>query len=129
MSARASARGVTAIHLSLKEVIAMWLVARLSREASQLPWSEAACSALAKLLASLPARRARELRALCRRVIVRPPAEDVRSTAGAPPAELLHLFEEAFSTGCGLGFHYTDRLGSGSQRRIEPHGPLVTPPV
>ncbi len=124
------ARGVTAIHLSVNEAIAMWLAARLSREASHLPWGEAARSALAKLLASLPSSRARALRALCRRVIVGPPATpDIRSTAGAPPPELLRLFEEAFSSGCGLGFQYTDRMGSRSQRRIEPHGLLVTSPV
>lgn len=124
------ARGVTAVHLSLAEVIAIWLAARLSREASQLPWAEAARSGLAKLLASLPAKRARTLRALCRRVIVGPPAStDIRSSAGAPPPELLRFFEEAFSSGCGLGFHYTDREGRRSARRIEPHGLLVTPPV
>ncbi len=123
-------RGITAVHLSLAEVIAMWLAARLSREASQLPWGEAARSGLAKLLASLPTRRARTLRALCRRVIVGPPASgDIRSTAGAPPPELLRFFEEAFSVGCGLGFHYTDRDGKRSVRCIEPHGLLATPPV
>jgi predicted DNA-binding transcriptional regulator YafY len=124
------ARGVTAVHLSLAEAIAMWLAARLSREASQLPWGEGARSGLAKLLASLPASRARDLRALCRRVLVGLPAsEDVRATAGAPPPELLRLFEEAFSIGCGLGFHYADRNGRTSMRRIEPHGLLVTSPV
>jgi predicted DNA-binding transcriptional regulator YafY len=124
------ARGATAIHLSVNEVIAMWLAARLSREASQLPWGEAARSGLAKLLASLPTSRVRKLRALCRRVIVAPAATaTIRSGAGAPPPELLRLFEEAFSNGCGLGFHYIDRIGNQSLRRIEPHGLLVTPPV
>src|SRR5262245_35229908 len=41
-------RGLTAVHLSLSEVIAIWLAARLAREASELPWSEAAGSGLAK---------------------------------------------------------------------------------
>jgi len=50
-------RGVTAVHLALGEVVALWLAARLSREASQLPWNDAARSGLAKLLASLPAPR------------------------------------------------------------------------
>ena len=48
-------RGVTAVHLSIAEVVAMWLAARLSQEASDLPWGEAASSGLAKLLGSLPA--------------------------------------------------------------------------
>jgi predicted DNA-binding transcriptional regulator YafY len=123
-------RGLTAVHLSLAEVIAIWLAARLAREASELPWSEAAGSGLAKLLASLPQPRARQLRALCRRVIVGPPASaELRAMAGRPPAELLRLFEEAFSSGVGLGFHYTDRLGRRTQRRIEPHGLVVEVPV
>jgi predicted DNA-binding transcriptional regulator YafY len=123
-------RGVTAVHLSPAEVAAMWLAARLSREASDLPWGEAARSGLAKLLASLPTHKARELRALCRRVIIGPPASaNVRQGAGAPPPELLGLFEEAFSGGRGLAFHYTDRQGRTSTRRIEPHGLLVETPV
>lgn len=124
------ARGITAVHLSLAEVIALWVAARLSREASQLPWGEAARSGLAKLLVSLPSARARTLRALCRRVIVGPPpSAEIRSSAGTAPPELLRVFEEAFSAGCGLGFHYIDRVGRRTVRRIEPHGLLVTPPV
>jgi predicted DNA-binding transcriptional regulator YafY len=124
------ARGVAAVHLSIAEVVAMWLAARLSREASVLPWGGAARSGLAKLLASLPQARARELRALCRRVIVGPPASlTIRAGAGKPPEQLLSLFEEAFSAGLGLGFHYVDREGKPSVRRIEPHGLLVEPPV
>lgn len=123
-------RGVAKVHLSLSEVVAMWLAARLSREASQLPWGDAARSGLSKLMGSMPRERARELRQLCRRVIVGPPASaSVRQTAGAPPDELLGLFEQAFSRGRGLGFHYTDREGKTSTRRIEPHGLLVQTPV
>lgn len=123
-------RGITALHLSITEVAAMWLAARLSREASDLPWGGAARSALAKLLASLPRAKARKLRALCRRVVIGPPASArVRADAGSAPAELLGLFDEAFSKGLGLGFHYTDREGKRSERRIEPHGLLVETPV
>lgn len=123
-------RGVTAVHMSVTEVVAIWLAARLSREASNLPWSEAASSGLAKLLSSLPGEKASALRALCRRVIVGPPASaEVRSSAGRPPQELLRLFEEAFSSGVGLRFHYTDRSANKSVRRIEPHGLLVETPV
>lgn len=123
-------RGITAVHLALVEIVALWLAARLSREASQLPWNDAARSGLAKLLASLPAPRARELRALCGRVIVGPPASArVRERAAEPPPELLRLFEQAFTAGMGLGFGYTDREGRRSTRRIEPHGLLVETPV
>ena len=123
-------RGLTAVHLSIAEVVAMWLAARLSGAASDLPWSEAARSGLAKLLGSLTRAKAAELRLLCRRVIVGPPASDaVRGQAGAPPSELLGRLEEAFSRGMGLGFHYTDREGRRTVRRVEPHGLMVEPPA
>jgi len=123
-------RGLAAVHLSLSEIVAIWLGARLPRAASDLPWGEAANSGMAKLLCSLPTAKARALRALCRRVIAGQPASaTIRAGAGATPPELLRLFEEAFSTGLGLGFHYTDREGRMSNRRIEPHGLLVQTPV
>ncbi len=123
-------RGVTAVHLSSAEVVTLWLSARLSQAGSDLPWSGAASSGLAKLLASLPAPRARELRALCRRVWVGPPASaTVNASVGKTPHELLRLFEEAFTSGVGLGFQYQDRDGRLSTRRVEPHGILVQSPV
>ncbi len=124
------ARGVTAVHLTLSEVVTVWLSARLSSAASDLPWSGAASSALSKMLASLPQTRARDLRALCRRVIVGPPSSpSISATAGRAPPELLRLFEQAFSVGTGLGFHYRDREGRETVRRVEPHGLLVHSPV
>jgi len=123
-------RGLAAVHLSLQEIVAIWLGARLSQAASELPWGDAGSSAMTKLLASLPAKKARALRALCRRVVVGPPASaQVRAGLGKAPPELLRLFEEAFSSGLGLGFHYTDREDRKSQRRAEPHGLCVEPPV
>lgn len=123
-------RGVASVHLSITEVAAVWLAARLSREASHLPWAEAARSALAKLLGCLPPDRARELRALCRRVIVGPPASNhVRGTAGPAPRELLRVFDAAFTGRHGLAFRYVDREGRRSRRRVEPHGLLLEPPV
>ncbi len=56
-------RGLAAVHLSLTEVVALWLAARLSRGASDLPWGEAASSGTAKLLSSLPTAKARGRRA------------------------------------------------------------------
>src|SRR5258708_34529568 len=47
-------RGVTAVHLSIAEVTAMWLAARLSGAARDLPWSGAARSRLAQPPGSLP---------------------------------------------------------------------------
>ncbi len=123
-------RGITGVHLSIVEVVAIWLGARLSQVASDLPWGEAATTGMHKLLGSLPKTKARELRALCRRVVVGDPASaNVRAGAGRGSPEVLRVFEEAFSTRVGMGFHYTDREGQRSQRRIEPHGLLVQPPV
>jgi predicted DNA-binding transcriptional regulator YafY len=110
--------------------VTVWLSARLSQAASDLPWSGAASSALAKILASLPQNRARDLRAMCRRVIIGPPSSaEMIDAAGKAPSELLRLFEEAFSAPVGLGFHYRDRAGKESIRRIEPHGLLVCTPI
>ncbi|MCB9645461.1 MAG: WYL domain-containing protein [Deltaproteobacteria bacterium] len=124
------ARGLTAVHMSLDEVVALWLGARLSRAASDLPWGGASSTAMTKLLGSMPKARARALRALCGRVVVGTPASaNVRAEAGAPPVELLSRFEEAFTSGRGLGFEYRDREGRQTQRRVEPHGLLVQTPV
>jgi predicted DNA-binding transcriptional regulator YafY len=123
-------RSRTVIELSLTEIVAVWLGARLAQGASQLPWGGAANSAMAKLLASVPAAKARDLRAICRRVIVGQAASSaIRAGVGTTPPELLRLFEEAFSTGVGLSFVYSDGRGNSSQRRAEPHGLLVEPPV
>jgi predicted DNA-binding transcriptional regulator YafY len=123
-------RGLTAVHLSLAEVMALWLASRLARESSVLPWGDAATSALNKLLNSLPPARADALRAVLRRVFVGRPASAALAASDArAPAELLTLFEEAFSSGIGLTFDYTDAHGHRSTREIEPHGLLVEPPV
>ncbi len=123
-------RGLSAVHLSVGEVVSLWLGARLSQAATELPWGEAGNRAMAKLLGSLPSEKARALRALCRRVVVgRPASAAVVAGAGSAPKELLRLFEQAFSQGIGLGFHYTDREGRKTVRRVEPHGLLAEPPV
>lgn len=123
-------RGLTAVHLSLAEVMALWLASRLSLEASVLPWSDAATTALSKLLLSLPPARAESLRSVLRRVFVgRPASVGLASSAGSAPAELLMMFEQAFSNGHGLRFRYTDAHGHRTCREVEPHGLLVEPPV
>lgn len=116
--------------LTLAEVVSLWLAARLSQGASNLPWSGAARTGLAKLLGSLARPRAAELYALCRRVIVGPPAsENVRAHSAKPEQELLGIFERAFTERCVLRFDYTDQHGRRSRRCVEPHGLLVEPPV
>ncbi len=123
-------RGASAVHLSLAEVVTLWLSARLSQAASDLPFCSAARSGMAKLMAAMPPERARELRALQRRVVIGPAASpNVRAGLGQPPPELLRLFEQAFCQGCALSFDYRDREGTRTRRRVEPHGLLVQSPV
>ncbi len=123
-------RGVSAVHLADDELVALWLSAHLSRVATGLPWGRAARTGLDKLFASVPRPRARQLRALCRRVVVGNAASAiVRQGAASPPAELLGLFERAFTTGVCLSFEYKDRNGQVTRRNLEPHGLLVEPPV
>lgn len=122
--------GAINVRLSVAEIVSLWLAARLSRHASDLPWSAEARSALNRLLASLPRAKAAELRQLCQRVFVGPEASpEVRLTATAPASELLRRFEEAFSRRLGLAIAYTDATGRKTERRVEPHGLLVQPPV
>ena len=124
------ARGVSAVHLSLAEVVTLWLSAQIAQKTSALPWSSAARSGQAKLLSALPPQRARQLRALQKRVVVGPPASAlVQAQAKAPPPQLLQLFEEAFFQSCALRFSYTDRAGQRTRRTVEPHGLLVQSPV
>jgi predicted DNA-binding transcriptional regulator YafY len=124
------ARGVVAVHLAVPDVVALWLGARLARAVADLPWSRRADGALTKLLASLPASRARELRDLCGRIVVGPSASArVRGSLGPIAPELLRLFEEAVSAGVALGFRYRDRDGRVTTREVEPHGLAITPPV
>lgn len=127
---RERTRGVIAVHLSLGEVLALWLASRLSREASVLPWSGAATSALNKLLVSIPSDRAASLRSLLGRVYLGAPASpQLTRTVGSVDVELLSTFEQAFTDGVGLCFTYTDAHGRSSLRRAEPHGLLMEPPV
>lgn len=123
-------RGVTAVHLAITEVAALWLGATLAAGASHLPWSGDANAGLRKLLASLPSDRAKELRSLARRVLVGPPASPaVRASAGTPPPELLGIVERAFTQHRAMRFAYVDRAGVESTRDAEPHGLLFQPPV
>lgn len=133
-------RGLTAVHLAIDEVVALWLAARLTQATapgaqgaggrSQLPWGRRAEAALPKLLAALPRQRARALRELCTRIHVGPPASDtVRAGALAGVPELLGLVERATFEGLALRFGYRDRAGRATRRMAEPHGVLIQLPV
>lgn len=123
-------RGVTGVHLSIAEIGSLWLSARLSASASQLPWTTASRSALSKLLASLTRGRAIELRRVLDRVFVGPPPSKATLTSLRPTvSSLLTVIEQAFTRRCAIQFSYTDRAGERSRRRIEPHALLVQAPL
>jgi len=127
-------RGLTAVHLAVDEVVALWLAARLAQAvrpvAGAVPWGHRAERVLPKLLAALPKQRARALRDLCSRIYIGPPASDaVRVAAATGAPELLGLVERTSYEGCALRFSYHDRAGRLSTRFVEPHGVLVQLPV
>ncbi len=123
-------RGVTSVHLSLEEVVSLWLAARLSQRTSTLPWSTSASTALTKLLASLPHSRSRALTSLCRRVIIGPtPTTRMLESLGEVPREALAVFETCFTSRTAMAFDYRGREGRASSRRVEPHGLLVQGPL
>ena len=127
-------RGLTAIHLAVEEVVALWLAVRIAQAigplAGPLPWGRRADRVVPKLLAALPKPRARALRELCQRIRIGPPAsEAVRRGSGAGVPELLGFVERSAFEGLALRFDYRDRHGRSSTRHVEPHGVLVQLPV
>ncbi len=123
-------RGVTAVHLAVDEVVALWLAGQMSASVAAMPWSASLRSGLNKVLASLPRERARSLHGLMRRVVVGQPAtEAVRQGLGATAPEVVAAFEEAFSRSRCMSFDYTDREGRHSRRRVEPQGLLIELPA
>lgn len=128
-------RGLTAVHLAVDDVVALWLAARLAQalgpgHAGWVPWGRRAEAALPKLLAALPRPRARALRELGARIYLGPAASAaVRAGALAGVPALLGLVERAAFEGLALRFGYRDRAGRASARLVEPHGVLVQPPV
>ena len=118
------------LRLDEGQVVSLWLSVQLARRATGLPFSDDGGAALNKVLAALPEDRRQKLRQLCRRIVVAEPAGPrLRESAGEMCATLLEAFERGFSQRRCLSFSYEDRFGATTQRRIEPHGILVQPPV
>lgn len=118
------------LRLDESQVVALWLSVQLARRATGLPFSDDSGAALNKVLAALPESRRQKLRQLCARIVVGPPASArMRETAGEMCPTLLENFERCFNRETCLSFTYRDRVGKTTQRRIEPHGILVQPPV
>lgn len=122
--------GVVSVHLSVVEVIALWLGATLSSQSAPLPWSAASKRALQKVFASLPRDRARRLRQLVKRVVVgRPASARIYAELGKPADGLLAVVERAFAESVCLSFDYIDRYGAATERTVEPHGFMVETPA
>lgn len=124
-------RGVASVHLTIEEVVALWVASTVTAtSAGDLPWASAAGSALTKLLASVSPDKARAMRNLCERVVVRKPAGPrALATMRDPPRGILPIFENSFTRGVCLEFEYRDRNDNTSTRLVEPHGLLVEPPL
>jgi predicted DNA-binding transcriptional regulator YafY len=119
-----------AVRLDLEEAAALALAVGLAQQASGVPFSRAAERARQRVLAALPQRRRADLRRLQERIVIGPPASaNVASTAEDAEPGVLEAVEQAFTALRGLAFHYTDRNGHPSERRVEPHGILLQWPV
>lgn len=115
--------------LDADEVVALTLAVEVAAATSNTPFAGAATRALAKIEASLPARRAQELRLFRQRVVVshRPPILQPKHQEIDP--SLVGVFESAFTTRRCLRFDYVDRNGQPTSRTVEPQGLLVRPPL
>jgi predicted DNA-binding transcriptional regulator YafY len=117
------------LQLDAQQAVGLWLSVQLARRVSGLPFSRGSHAALGKVLAALPPERRHQLRQMCRRIVVGTGAsEAMRESFGEIAPTLLDAFERCFREGVCLRFHYTDREGAKTYRRIEPHGIFVRPP-
>ena len=117
------------MQLDAQQAVGLWLSVQLARRVSGLPFSRGSHAALGKVLAVLPPERRHQLRQMSRRIVVGTGAsEAMRESFGEIAPTLLDAFERCFREGVCLRFHYTDRAGATSYRRVEPHGIFVRPP-
>lgn len=115
--------------LAGEEVVALILSAAIAQAFPWMPFASGARSALAKIEASLPHQRARQVQALMMRIMIgKPSPASVRQRSRVSPL-LARLFEVAFSEERLLAFSYQDRARMESHRIVEPHGLLVRAPL
>lgn len=115
--------------LAGEEVVALILSAAVAQAFPWMPFASGTESALAKIEASLPHERARQVQALMMRIMIGTPSSaSVRQTSTVSPL-LARFFELAFREQRLLAFEYRDRHGSSSRRKVEPHGLLVRAPL
>ncbi len=112
-----------------EEVVALILSAAVAKAFPWMPFSSGAKSALAKIEASLPYERARQLQALMTRILVGNPLKSPVSRERSISPLLARLFETAFNEERLLAFSYLDRVGKETRRVVEPQGLLVRAPL
>ena len=115
--------------LAGEDVAALILSVAIAQSLPWMPFASGANVALAKIEASLPYERARQLQALMMRIMIGNPSRASVRNQGRISPLLARLFETAFSEERLLAFSYRDRDGNGSRRVVEPHGLLVRAPM
>ena len=116
-------------HLDAGEVVALILAVAVSESTSWVPFAVSAQSALAKIEAALPAKRVDELQRLMQRVLIDEAMQAEPDDGYKIDPDLVTVFEQAFTANMMLAFAYTDRHGSRTRRRVEPHGLLIRAPL
>jgi len=115
--------------LAGEDVVALILSVAIAQALPWMPFASGAQDALAKIEASLPYERARQLQAMMMRIMIGNPAPASVRREGRVSPLLARLFEAAFSEERLLAFSYSDRDGNQSRRIVEPHGLLVRAPI
>jgi len=115
--------------LAGEDVVALILSVAIAQALPWMPFASGANAALAKIEASLPYERARQLQALMMRIMIGNPSPASVRREGEVSPLLARLFETAFSEVRLLAFSYSDRYGKESRRVVEPHGLLVRAPI
>ncbi len=115
--------------LAGEDVVALILSVAIAQALPWMPFASGAQAALAKIEASLPYERARQLQALMMRIMVGNPSRASVSRETRVSPLLARLFEAAFSEQRLLAFSYSDKTAKESQRVVEPHGLLVRAPL
>ncbi len=111
------------------DVVALVLSVAIAQSMPWMPFASGANDALAKIEASLPFGRARQLQDLMMRILIGKPSSASMRREGRIDPLLARVFETAFSQQHLLGFGYHDRQGNRTQRVAEPHGLLVRAPM
>jgi len=116
--------------LSVDEAVSLWLSYRLAAVLGTLAAGTALAPAVDKVLGSVPRERRAAILGVIERIVVARPAKREMADAAAPIAAAVYrTCERAFIDGRALGLEYVDRNGAATERVVEPHGLLVSPPL